>query len=54
MRGDTLILVTDGIRSNFADVVNVRDPPQLIADRILAEYSKGLDDALVVVARYQK
>ena len=54
MRGDTLILVTDGIRSNFADLVNVSDPPQLIADRILAEYSKGLDDALVVVARYLK
>ena len=54
MRGDTLILVTDGIRSNSADVVNVSDPPQVIADRILAEYSKGLDDALVVVARYLK
>jgi serine/threonine protein phosphatase PrpC len=54
MRGDTLILVTDGIRSNFADVVNASDRPQLIADRILAEYSKGLDDALVLVARYLK
>ncbi len=54
MRGDTLILVTDGIRSNFADVVNVSDPPQLIANRILAEYSKGSDDALVLVARYLK
>ena len=52
MRGDTLILVTDGIRSNFADVVRVSDPPQLIANRILAEYSKALDDALVLVARY--
>ena len=54
MRGDTVILVTDGIRSNFADVVNVSDPPQLIADRILAECSKGSDDALVLVARYLK
>jgi len=51
-RGDTLILVTDGIHSNFADGLNVSDRPQLIADRILAEYSKGSDDALVLVARY--
>ncbi len=53
-RGDTLILVTDGVHSNFADSVNVTDRPQLIADRIIAEYSKGSDDALVLVARYLK
>lgn len=52
VRGDTLILVTDGVHSNFADGVAVADRPQLIADRILAEYSKGSDDALVLVARY--
>jgi hypothetical protein len=52
MRGDTLILVTDGVRSNFCDGVSVSDQPQLIADRILAEFSKGSDDALVLVARY--
>ena len=53
-RGDTLILVTDGVHSNFADSVNVTDRPQLSADRIIAEYSKGSDDALVLVARYLK
>jgi hypothetical protein len=53
-RGDTLILVTDGVHSNFADSVNVTDRPQLIADRIIAEYSRGSDDALVLVARYLK
>ena len=53
-RGDTLILVTDGVHSNFADSVNVTDRPQLVADRIIAEYSKGSDDALVLVARYLK
>lgn len=51
-RGDTLIFVTDGVHNNFADGVNVTDRPQLIADRIVAEYSKGSDDALVLVARY--
>ena len=53
-RGDTLILVTDGVHSNFADSVNVTDRPQLVADRIIAEYSRGSDDALVLVARYLK
>jgi negative regulator of sigma-B (phosphoserine phosphatase) len=53
-RGDTLILVTDGVHSNFADSVNVTDRPQLIADRIIAEYSRGSDYALVLVARYLK
>ena len=51
-RGDTVILATDGIHSNFADVVDVSDSPQQIADHILAKYNKGSDDALVLVARY--
>ena len=54
MQGDTLIFVTDGIRSGFAKGLSTSDPPQLIADRILAEHSKGSDDALVLVARYLK
>ena len=54
MQGDTLIFVTDGIRRGFAERLSASDPPQLMADRILAEYSKGSDDALVLVARYLK
>lgn len=49
---DTLILATDGIRGDFADGVIPTDPPQRIADLILAQYGKGTDDALVLVARY--
>lgn len=52
MEGDTLILVTDGIRSGFSKGLSASDPPQRMANRILAEYSKGSDDALVLVARY--
>jgi hypothetical protein len=52
--GDTLIFVTDGIRSGFAKGLSTGDPPQLMANRILAEYGKGSDDALVLVARYRK
>jgi len=51
--GDLLIFATDGIRPGFADNANLNDPPQQIADRIMAQYGRGTDDALVVVARYR-
>jgi len=50
--GDTLIFATDGIRTGFVDQVNLDEHPQRIADRILAQYWRGNDDALVLVARY--
>jgi negative regulator of sigma-B (phosphoserine phosphatase) len=52
-RGDTLVLATDGIRPGFAEGLPPADPPQHLADRILARDFRGTDDALVVVARYQ-
>ncbi len=52
MRGDTLIFATDGVRSGFPDDLVLADPPQQMADRILARHGKGTDDALVLVARY--
>jgi phosphoserine phosphatase RsbX len=50
--GDMLIFTTDGIRPGFADNVNAEHSPQQIADRILAQYGRETDDALVLVARY--
>jgi negative regulator of sigma-B (phosphoserine phosphatase) len=50
--GDTLVLATDGIRSTFAEGLPLHDPPQRMADSILARDIKGTDDALVLVARY--
>ena len=52
MRGDTLIFATDGIREGFTEGLALSDPPQQLADRILARYTKGTDDALVLVARH--
>lgn len=52
MAGDMLIFVTDGVDAPLIQEVILSDPPQQIADRILAKYSKGTDDALVLVARY--
>lgn len=54
MQGDTLVFTTDGIRGGFAKDLSASDPPQGMADRILAKYSKGSDDALVFVARVLK
>ncbi len=51
--GDTLIFATDGIRGHFHDGLTFSDPPQRLADRILAEHGKRTDDALVLVARYR-
>jgi hypothetical protein len=51
-RGDVLAFATDGIDGRFADALDVSGTPQRIADRILAEHGKAVDDALVVVARF--
>lgn len=51
--GDTLIITTDGIRWRWDDAPVPLDAPQSLAQRILADYATGDDDALVVVARYE-
>jgi hypothetical protein len=50
--GDTLIMVTDGIRHGFMDGLALASSPQELAESILARFSKRTDDAHVVVARY--
>jgi len=54
MHGDTLVFTTDGIRGGFANGLSASDPPQVMADQILAKYSKDSDDALVLVVRFLK
>ena len=50
--GDILIFATDGIRTDFSEGLTGSEVPQRTADRILAQYGKHTDDALVLVARY--
>jgi serine phosphatase RsbU (regulator of sigma subunit) len=50
--GDVLIFATDGLRSGFTEDVPLNDASQQIAEHILENYSRGTDDALVLVARY--
>ncbi len=50
--GDVLILATDGIRSAFADALDISGSAQAISERILAQHWTRPDDALVVAVRY--
>ena len=52
LRGDTLILATDGIRNDFKVGLIAEQSPRDIADSILRTYGRTTDDACVVVARY--
>ena len=52
-RDDVLVLATDGVRPVFGDWPGPGEAPQEMADRILADQSRGTDDALVLVARYR-
>jgi hypothetical protein len=51
-RGDTLVLVTDGIRSGFAEQGMLPGSTQQMADRILQRFNKRTDDALALVVQY--
>jgi len=50
-KGDTLVFVTDGVRSEFAEGLSALEPPQRTADKILRQHCRGNDDALVLVVR---
>ncbi len=50
--GDTLIFVSDGVRSGFMHEINLAFTPQQIADDIYERHARGTDDTLVLVIRY--
>jgi phosphoserine phosphatase RsbX len=50
-KGDTLVFVTDGIRGEFVECLSALESPQRAADKILNQYGRGNDDALVLVVR---
>jgi serine/threonine protein phosphatase PrpC len=51
-QGDLLIFATDGVREGVERGIPLDTRPQETADRILAQYGKATDDALVLVARW--
>jgi serine phosphatase RsbU (regulator of sigma subunit) len=51
-RGDVLVFATDGIRDDFGREVHMKESLQQLAERILRQYGKDNDDALVLTVRY--
>jgi negative regulator of sigma-B (phosphoserine phosphatase) len=51
--GDVIVIATDGIRANLAEVARLDLSIDRLAQKILTKYSRADDDALVLVARYQ-
>lgn len=51
--GDTLILASDGVRSDFYLGLDMGQSPRELADRILALSVLHKDDAMILVARYR-
>lgn len=49
---DTLVLATDGIKGDFVEWLDPALPPRQLADAILSRCAKPVDDALVLVARW--
>lgn len=49
---DLLVFATDGIRDGFTESLNLELAPQALSARILNEFAKPNDDALVLVARW--
>jgi len=50
--GSLLLLATDGIHGDFTRDPDLHRAPQEIAERILAKYVKGTDDALALAVRF--
>lgn len=50
--GDLVVFATDGVREDFADLLNVSDPPAAQVDRVMARKFRGTDDGLVLACKY--
>ncbi|MBV8803347.1 MAG: SpoIIE family protein phosphatase [Gammaproteobacteria bacterium] len=51
--GDTLILATDGLQSNFTIEKPIYKPPQKIAEDLFKKYHNINDDAMIVVIHWE-
>jgi serine/threonine protein phosphatase PrpC len=51
--GDIFVLYSDGVSSSFAqdNKIDIKQPPQRMAEQILASYGKYTDDATVVAIK---
>jgi hypothetical protein len=51
--GDVVLFGTDGLRSGFDDRPDLSQSVAALAQGIIANCTKGIDDALVLVVRYR-
>jgi negative regulator of sigma-B (phosphoserine phosphatase) len=51
-RGDLVVLSTDGIKNHFHEEFRLGGTVKQIAEHIVTSYWAGMDDALVLAARY--
>ncbi len=51
--GDIIALATDGILGEFVSSISPVHPPEVLANYILDHYAKPIDDALVLIVRWQ-
>jgi negative regulator of sigma-B (phosphoserine phosphatase) len=49
---DAIVLATDGIAGDYSEALAPGVPAQELADRVLARYGRGTDDALAAAVRY--
>ena len=51
--GDIFVLYSDGVSSSFAQdsKIDIKQPPQCLAEQILETYGKHIDDATVVAVK---
>ena len=52
VRGDVLVLATDGVDAAFADALELSGRAEAIAERLMERHWTGRDDAAAVVVRY--
>lgn len=52
-KGAVIILTTDGVRSNYLEVVDAGDEPEEIVRKIALGYFKQTDDALALAVKYE-
>lgn len=50
--GDLVVMVTDGVRGEYAATINQQAPPDSIVADLLEHESKDYDDALALAARF--
>lgn len=52
IRGDFLVMATDGIKGDFESFIDLEAAPKAIAENLITTRSRNNDDALVFVGRY--